>query len=187
MTGWRVSDSACAEPTIEISSAFAVNVRRVRPDSVIEIKLGDSRSVCRDDFSFSRLYLWKCHVQQWGMPRPVRSGICKCGKPSAASKFYCLACHAEYMRLHRPKHSALTPEQRARANARSYANTYLKRGKIQRKPCEVCGAKAQMHHHDYSKPLDVRWLCRKHHLDCHGTSRVTGIPGSSAPRAYVGQ
>jgi hypothetical protein len=32
-------------------------------------------------------------------------------------------------------------------------------------PCEVCGAtKVEKHHPDYSKPLEVRWLCREHHL-----------------------
>lgn len=37
-------------------------------------------------------------------------------------------------------------------------------GKIKRLPCEVCGEKlTQGHHTDYSKPLDVQWLCAKHH------------------------
>lgn len=34
--------------------------------------------------------------------------------------------------------------------------------------CEVCEVKADIidaHHDDYTKPLDVRWLCR----DCHAT------------------
>ena len=36
-------------------------------------------------------------------------------------------------------------------------------------PCEVCGsAKVEAHHDDYSKPLEVRWLCRMHHLVHHG-------------------
>ena len=40
----------------------------------------------------------------------------------------------------------------------------VKSGKIERQPCEVCGAvKTDAHHDDYLKPLDVRWLCRKHH------------------------
>lgn len=81
---------------------------------------------------------------------------------------YCLKCHAERMRLTRPKHSELPEEARKRANARSYANVYLRRGKIQRKPCEVCGSKnSQMHHDNYDKPTVVRWFCREHHLQEH--------------------
>lgn len=36
-------------------------------------------------------------------------------------------------------------------------------------PCEVCGTRKQIdaHHDDYSKPLDVRWLCRSHHRQHH--------------------
>ncbi len=44
----------------------------------------------------------------------------------------------------------------------------LRTGRLKRMPCEVCGeTKAQAHHDDYSKPLDVRWLCQKHHLQHH--------------------
>lgn len=40
----------------------------------------------------------------------------------------------------------------------------LRIGNIARLPCEVCGAeKVDAHHDDYSKPLEVRWLCRRHH------------------------
>lgn len=40
-------------------------------------------------------------------------------------------------------------------------------GMIKRKPCVKCGKKAQGHHEDYSKPLDVIWLCPKHHAARH--------------------
>lgn len=41
-------------------------------------------------------------------------------------------------------------------------------GKLVRQPCEKCGAtKVDAHHDDYSRPLDVRWLCRSHHLEHH--------------------
>jgi hypothetical protein len=59
----------------------------------------------------------------------------------------------------------------------------IKRGDLTRQSCEVCGAAPQWHgygnspshgfqrviahHDDYSKPLDVRWLCRTHHFRFH--------------------
>lgn len=48
-------------------------------------------------------------------------------------------------------------------------NTALRNGEIIRQPCSVCGKKYRVHGHhpDYSKPLDVIWLCRKHHKQIH--------------------
>lgn len=44
----------------------------------------------------------------------------------------------------------------------------IRDGRLTRQPCEVCGElKAQAHHDDYSKPLDVRWLCSTHHAEWH--------------------
>lgn len=43
----------------------------------------------------------------------------------------------------------------------------LSDGILTRQPCEQCGAAAIAHHDDYSKPLEVRWLCRKHHRLWH--------------------
>jgi hypothetical protein len=44
----------------------------------------------------------------------------------------------------------------------------LKSGKLTRQPCQVCGEmRVQAHHEDYSKPLDVMWLCTKHHAERH--------------------
>jgi len=81
---------------------------------------------------------------------------------------WCKYCHAEYMRNNRPKHSELSDEQRKKANARSYANVYKRRGKLIEKDCEECGSPdSQMHHEDYDKPLQVTWLCRECHLELH--------------------
>jgi len=45
----------------------------------------------------------------------------------------------------------------------------IRDGRLERKPCEVCGCeRVEAHHDDYSKPLEVRWLCRTHHLEVHG-------------------
>jgi hypothetical protein len=66
----------------------------------------------------------------------------------------------------------MTDEARRRDNCRSYASVYLKRGLIERFPCEKCDeGESEMHHADYSKPLAVTWLCRKHHLLLHASER----------------
>lgn len=74
-----------------------------------------------------------------------------------------------------------TPEGRANEWARSKAwreSNKVKRaaqviigheiraGRLEAKPCQRCGATKRIHahHEDYTKPLEVMWLCRK----CHG-------------------
>lgn len=69
----------------------------------------------------------------------------------------------------------MTEEQRKRANCRSYLHVYVKRGKVVKGPCEVCGeAEVEAHHDDYLKPLDVRWRCNAHHLELHGAVSRAG-------------
>lgn len=44
----------------------------------------------------------------------------------------------------------------------------LKNGIIKKEPCKKCGnTEVEAHHEDYSKPLDVIWLCIKHHNERH--------------------
>ncbi len=43
-------------------------------------------------------------------------------------------------------------------------------GHLVRLPCIECGSpQSDAHHDDYSKPLDVIWLCRAHHMARHRT------------------
>ncbi len=50
--------------------------------------------------------------------------------------------------------------------AHSAASNAIRNGKLIRENCFYCGnPKSQIHHDDYSKPLDVRWVCFKCHRE----------------------
>jgi hypothetical protein len=79
------------------------------------------------------------------------------------------ALAAEYQRRRRKR----SPEKSA---ARSAVGNALRDGRLQRKPCEACGAtgRVQAHHNDYSKPLDVKWLCFRCHRE-HAHHQVVTV------------
>lgn len=56
-----------------------------------------------------------------------------------------------------------------RVKARLLAHKAERSGVLVKQPCEICGSlDVQKHHDDYSKPLEVKWLCRKHHREKTG-------------------
>lgn len=60
-----------------------------------------------------------------------------------------------------------------RENPEKYAahvavSNAVRDGKLKKQPCIVCkSGDAHAHHEDYSKPLDVIWLCPEHHQQYH--------------------
>lgn len=52
--------------------------------------------------------------------------------------------------------------------ARMKVYNAVKNGKLKRLACWCGDIKVQAHHDDYNKPLEVRWLCRRHHNEVHG-------------------
>lgn len=64
------------------------------------------------------------------------------------------------------RHRGRYPE---RYTAKNAVNNAVRDGKLERQPfCEICGEPSQhAHHDDYSKPLDVRWLCGPCHRRVH--------------------
>ncbi len=50
-----------------------------------------------------------------------------------------------------------------------------KAGELKPGPCEVCGStdKVHGHHENYDRPLDLTWLCPKHHSARHKAMRVS--------------
>lgn len=104
----------------------------------------------------------------------------KAVKKAYASRPEVMETAAESRRKWREAHpNSYTEESRSwRARNREKIRAHRKlqkavaAGRIQRRPCEVCGTfPSQAHHHDYSHPLDVRWLCHGHHMAEHAAIR----------------
>ncbi len=69
------------------------------------------------------------------------------------------------------RYSISNPEK---CKARRIANNAIKNKKLTRKSCEFLNCnitKTESHHSDYSKPLDVNWLCTNHHNLLHVKER----------------
>jgi len=120
--------------------------------------------------------------------KDVKRECSKCGGPLEERKIgryrYCNKCHAEHQRLNRMPYSELSDLQKKKSNARAYLNTYVRRGLVKKEPCCICGNEnSEGHHTDYSKPLQVAWLCRGCHRELHNNSELTDFMSSVIPPA----
>ena len=86
----------------------------------------------------------------------------------------------DYRKEHRNwgRHTEVVRDWRERNREKMRAHGAVRRalasGKLVRQPCERCGSthKVEAHHDDYSKPLDIRWLCEEHHKQRHVELRL---------------
>jgi hypothetical protein len=100
-----------------------------------------------------------------------------CGAPVTGRVFCSNRCRQKAYRLRHPhrvreQEEARKPRDRQDDPEKVYARNLiayrLRRGTITRQPCEVCGKEmGEAHHDDYSRPAEVRWLCREHHELAH--------------------
>lgn len=82
------------------------------------------------------------------------------------------AANNSYSARHSANRAAKTAAYRTNHPERRLAHqsvqTAVRNGTLIAMPCSVCGsAKTHAHHDDYSKPLDVEWLCHMHHMERH--------------------
>lgn len=69
-------------------------------------------------------------------------------------------------------------EKKMRASCRQIWRMAVRRGKVQKRPCVRCSALvADGHHEDYTRPLDVVWLCKVCHVAEHVALRSCGSTG----------
>lgn len=59
-------------------------------------------------------------------------------------------------------------EVEKRLRARAKVGHAIRDRRLVPLPCEICGDEmSEAHHNDYNKPLEVSWLCYKHHKEIH--------------------
>lgn len=115
-------------------------------------------------------------------PLPTEKAKCgKCGREGGPEAFPvkrgrlrspCRSCRRPEQSRHYPSQPARTARWRdkfpEKLSAQQKLRYAVKTGRLERKPCEECGnSKSEGHHPDYSKPLEVKWLCRKCHAKEH--------------------
>lgn len=102
-----------------------------------------------------------------------RTGKCQCGKPFASySGYLCVECYKKIRNDKRedPEYALHVLKDRVRSLTRSY----ISRGILIKGTCEACGTNENIdaHHDDYAKPMDIRWLCKKHHREHHLKDKI---------------
>ena len=62
-----------------------------------------------------------------------------------------------------------------KAQSRKKVFVYLRNKKISKNPC-FCGETiVEAHHEDYLKPLNIQWLCKKHHKEADKKLRLLAM------------
>jgi hypothetical protein len=95
---------------------------------------------------------------------------------------YCRPCATAATRRWRDRHQAevaarerarsFSPEEQLRRRARAYVDVYVRRGKIEKGRCGICGeTEVLAAWDDPARPLDVQWLCRAHADEHRDTAR----------------
>lgn len=128
----------------------------------------------------------KCRGQQWKKETQYvdfKCDYCKLPNKHLKSRYdrhefhFCNKdCHALFREHILPKHRQPKfgtgfeqAEREKRRKARFLVNRGVKKGTLIKLDCEECGdPKSEAHHLDYDKPLEVIWLCFKHHRQLHG-------------------
>lgn len=122
-----------------------------------------------------RSYCRACFVKKERERYQKQHGLsiyCECGNEKESyRRDRCDKCQ---LVIDRAKYKADSKKYRASINGykslvRNVTFKAIQQGLLVKKPCEVCGTteKVEAHHDDYTKPLEVRWLCKTHHQEHH--------------------
>lgn len=127
------------------------------------------------------IYLRKIKIRKGQYRVEFNCDYCNCLTTERESHYkkkkrhFCSAqCYSKFRKEYLPKeeHNRYgtgysLEERQKRVKARSTLNHYLRDKKINRPNCMFCKEKAEAHHDNYDRSLDVKWLCFKHNRKLH--------------------
>lgn len=104
----------------------------------------------------------------WQLKMNAAGRCAICGKSPLKTRQHCAQHAKKASKRALPKHIARYHADPAKPRARNALNRAIRKGLITRPDtCTQCGArdtKINGHHHDYSKPFEVEWLCYRCHF-----------------------
>jgi hypothetical protein len=124
----------------------------------------------------------KCHqalaLEKFHVNRRSKDGktrVCKkCAKARYQEKRNELLAYQKAYNAKSRQRQKWKLENPEKVKAHNAVHRAIKSGRLIKKPCVVCGdTNSQGHHEDYSKSLDVVWLCDKHHKAAHESDNQT--------------
>lgn len=132
----------------------------------------------------THVYCYECHRIMRGQKPEAKfrrdsdnkTMCCRCkSKPRSQHHFYCSDCLREYNRNWLKQPGPIQVEARRKIKVRQVVQKRAKRGKLKRKPCEICGStKSQFHHLDYKdRTTNVQHVCYPCHLRLHGHKKIS--------------
>jgi len=131
-----------------------------------------------------------------GIEKPLEESFYKSKGHASGYENRCKKCHAKQSRERRHEnydkeaerkksitrrkngttaksYKIMTEKYPEKYRARYFLRNEVQAGRIIKGDCVVCGNKeTHGHHDDYSKPLEVKWLCREHHMELHRNLKI---------------
>ena len=141
-----------------------------------------------EDKSMNNCLLCDKQFVKYGNRKKYCSKYCQINAWKFLNRNAVMSHHKKWLGLNKEKDKAIHRQyyQNNKQRINEWKNTYnktmdkeklqcrhqvfiaLKKGLLKRESCEFCGiSKTEAHHKDYSKPLQVNWVCKEHHINLH--------------------